>query len=360
MGQTTAARHAERGARFGERDGRERLLDFGSFEEEYAALDGGCALFDLSEHGLFAVTGEDRTRFLNGLLTNDVAALAPGSGCRACQLTRQSKVLSDLRICAGRDRFLIETEAGAEEEALSHLRRYKIADRVSFEPLSDTMPRLSLQGPRTSDVIASLLGREAVEELLGMAPYDHRAVRPEEPVLMVRVPRTGRSGVDLLAPASQRDALWGALIDAGAHPAGWLALEAGRIEAGLPRFGSDFGPENLFMEVGLPDAVSFTKGCYVGQEIVARVRSRGHVNRTIARLRVEGAASVGDPIRTGEGLIGRVTSATLSPKFGATLALGILRAEVARAPGTQCQVGEVEPFTPATVLEPPAQGARQP
>jgi folate-binding protein YgfZ len=360
MDQVQLERHQAGGARWGDREGRERLMDFGSFEEEYSALDGGCALFDLSDRGLFSVRGEDRVRFLNGLLTNDVARLSAGSGCHACQLNRQSKVLSDLRIYAFPERFLVETEPGFEMEALSHLRRYKIADRVEFEPLSDSSVRFSLQGPGTSRVLRSLLGTAAAEAASQMGPHDHLDVGEGGSVLLLRAPRTGREGVDLVAPANSGFGLWEDLRGAGAAPAGWLALEAGRIEAGLPRFGTDFGPENLFMEVGLTDAVSFDKGCYVGQEIVARVRSRGHVNKRLAVLTIEGDAAPGDLVRVGEAVVGRLTSASRSPRLGFTVALALLGRETAEAEGAPCQVGETEPFGRARVARRPVLPELQP
>jgi folate-binding protein YgfZ len=360
MHQVLWERHQAGGARLGEREGAARILEFGGFEEEYVALDCGCALFDLSDRGLFAVSGEDRTRFLNGLVTNDVAHLLPGSGCHACQLNRQSRILSDLRIYVRPERFLVETEPGVEVEALSHLRRYKIADRVDFEPLSDTTVRFSLQGPAAGQVLARVFGQAAADDVRSLPTHGHQLLKGPGEVTFFRVPRTGREGVDLLAPAGAGRSLWAALTDGGASPAGWLALEAGRIEAGLPRFGSDFGPENLFLEVGLDDAVSFDKGCYVGQEIVARVKSRGHVNRCLAGLIVEGDAAPGDRVRMGDETVGRVTSASPSPRLGRTVALALLRREVADAEGALCQVGEAEPYRPARVTRRPLLDALQP
>lgn len=360
MHQKLKERHETRGARFGEREGVERLLGFGPFEQEYSALDASCALFDLSDRGLFALSGEDRVRFLNGLVTNDVARLPVGTGCRACQLNRQSKVLSDLRIYACPDRFLVETDPGFEVEALSHLRRYKIADRVEFEPLSDTTVRYSLQGPAAGSVLARVLGGAAADSARTLPAYGHRQVEDWGGMVLLRVPRTGRPGVDLIAPEAGGRTLWDALVGAGASPAGWLTLEAGRIEAGLPRFGSDFGPENLLMEAGLADALSFEKGCYVGQEIVARVRSRGHVNRVITGLRVDGETAPGDPVRMGDATLGRITSCAPSPRLGRTVALALVRSDSSTPEGASCFVGEAEPYRRATLVGRPLLEGLQP
>lgn len=339
-------RHATKGARFGEAEGLERLLAYSGFDREYEALERGCALFDLSDRGLLEVTGEDRVRFLNNLLSNDVKALAPGHGCHAALLDRKSKVLALMTCLAFEGSVLLETEPGLQSKLSSLLGRYRIADRVGFAVRTGEWNLLSLQGPEAPALARNLFGVR-VEEIPpgGHAASSWRGV----PLQWLRLPRTARPGLDLLLPSGEGEAIWRLLEAEGAVPSGWDTLETARVEAGHPRYGADVTEEHLLAEANLPEAVSFSKGCYVGQEVVARIKSRGHVNRTRAGLLIEGPASPGDDVAVESQAASRLTSARHSPRLGRTVAFAYLKAELAGQIGAECRIRNGRDAFSATV-----------
>ena len=323
------------GARFGPLVAREELLDFGGPEREYEALRSAAVLLDLSDRGKLDVLGGDRARFLNGQVSNDVLALKPGEGCRAALLDRQSHVLAELRVYALEDRIEVDLDRCALDRTVQRLARYVLASDVQLRDRTAELGLFSIQGPLALAVAERLTGASAI----GLAEYGHLgAAFQRHPVRLRRSSRAGGLGVDILHPAGASLLLWRALVEAGAAPAGMTAVEAARIEAGIPRYGADVTECHLVQEAAYPDAVSFTKGCYTGQEVVARVRSRGHVNRLRCGLVVDGSALPGDEVRAEGQRIGEVTSSARSPRLEATVCQATLKARWAQTDGAAITV----------------------
>src|SRR5213594_2249056 len=232
---------------------------------EYAALREGAAVVDLGFRTLVRATGADRATFLQGMLTNDVASLVPGTGCAALLLTIQGRVTADVRVAA-----LVE--------ALENL---IIADDVELGEPGEPLAPIGVEGPGAARL---------VPDGARLAPYAHAVVTLAG--VAVRAQRASEvrgPGFVLHVPAARAAAVWDALAAAGARPCGMEALESRRVEVGVPRIGVDMDGATLALEVPVEDAISATKGCYLGQEVVARGTARGHVNRRLVGLRLEGA-----------------------------------------------------------------------
>ncbi len=313
--------HESRGGRFLPRFGRPRLAGFGPFEEEYAALETGAVLLDLSDHTKLLVSGPDRGSFLNGLVTQKILDLREGEGRPACFLDRRSRILAEVRILALEEGFLLEGEPGLETPLAERLRKFRLSSRVEVEQRGDTLAHLSLQGPAAGEILRGVLGTSGE----GLPLYGHaEAAFGGGPVRVAKLPRTGRPGFDLLLAPEAAPSLWRALCAEGATPAGWDLLETARTEAGLPRFGADLTEEILFSEARLPDHLSWDKGCYVGQEVVARVRTYGNLRRVRTGLLVNGPAEPGDAVRLNGKVAARLTTARFSPLLGRTCAFAYL------------------------------------
>ena len=313
--------HGERGAVFEGRDGAVRLTGYGPFDETYGAMEDGCALFDLSETARIELRGADRVRFLNGMVSNDLQALAPGGGCRACMLNRQSRILADLFVLATPDGLVLLAEPALGPAVAERIEKYRLGLDVEMSSNGPSEALFSLQGPAAPDVVKDVLGADVSE----LSPCGHiEAEKGAMRARVVRLPRTGRPGYDLIVPADLAGDAWRACLAHGAVPAGWDVLETGRVEAGLPRYGADLGEKVLFSEADVPDAVSYRKGCYVGQEIVARVRTYGQLKKRRRGLLVEGRAKAGDAVGDGGKDVAVLTSARFSPILQKTAAFAYL------------------------------------
>lgn len=306
--------HAAAGARFGERRGRPVVADYGDPAAEHAALLAGAGLVDLATRGVLEARGPApvRAKFLQGMLSNDVAGRAPGEGCRAAMLSARGAVHALVRALVEGDAVLLETDVDRLAPLQRELEHYRVAAPVRFAPRPVSV--LALAGP----------GAEAVLRRAGVAappaaPESHQAASLGGVAL--RVVRAGDlpgGGFVLHAPPEEARAAWEALVAAGARPAGADALDARRVETLRPWWGDDVTEESLLHETGLvAECVSFTKGCYVGQEIVARLEARGgHVNRALRGLRLAAPAAAGAPVTVGGQGVGRVTTAAVSPRLG--------------------------------------------
>ena len=303
---------------------------------EHRTLTEGCGLVDRAGRGRLALTGADRRAFLHGQVTNDVEGLEPGRGCYAALLTHKGKMLSDLRVLDLGDELLLSCERAGLQELFNMIRRYKLGSDVELHKRTLEMGELSLIGPDAR--------RIAVADGLGPAEHDSaRASIGGHPVVLAATD----VGVDVFCDAQHTDEVRAALVAAGAAEVGEAAAEVLRIEHGRPRFGLDLDDSVIPQEAGLNErAVSFTKGCYVGQETVARLFYRGKPNRRLRGLRLSAPVEPGTPLRLGEREVGRVTSAAVSPSFG-PIGLAIVRREA--APGDALQAGEAT----ATVAELP-------
>jgi folate-binding protein YgfZ len=282
-----------------------------------------CGLVDRSERGKLALSGSEAKAFLQGQVTNDVEGLEAGRGCYAAFLTHKGKMLGDLRVLDVGGELLLDTERVALQELFNMIRRFKLGRDVELHKRTLETALLSLVGPDARRVVGA---EDLVEE-----HANRRAEIGGVPVLLVATD----VGVDVFAPAEGKEAVIAAL---GVPAVGEDAAEVVRIESGRPRYGVDLDDSVMPQEAGLNErAVSFTKGCYVGQETVARLHYRGKPNRHLRGLRLSAPASRGDALFKGEKEVGRLGSVAVSPVHG-PIALAIVRREA--APGDTLAVGD--------------------
>jgi folate-binding protein YgfZ len=288
------------------------------------------ALRDLSARGLVRVTGEDRVRFLNGMLTADVAKQKTASAIPALQLDRKGHVLAELWVLAEPEALLLDVAPGLEAELTSVLEKHIIADDVTLASLSAELAQLGIEGPGAR---AAALARGLPAPAVGAL---ERVSVAGESVLVVGSGSLGDDGLRVIARRAYlptlRDAL--ALPELSAE-----AVEALRIEAAIAALGSDITPRNFPQEARLERAFSLSKGCYVGQEIVARIASRGAVNRLLVKLRTRELVAPGAEIRVADTAVGQVTSSAISRASG-PIALGYVKVAEAR-PGVEVAIGGV-------------------
>ncbi|HET9154254.1 MAG TPA: glycine cleavage T C-terminal barrel domain-containing protein [Solirubrobacterales bacterium] len=296
---------------------------------QYRQLREECGLLDRSQRGKLLVSGAEAAEYLQGQLTSDVEAIEPGDGAYAALLDRKGHLQGDMRVLRpgeGPD-LLLDTEPEALEAVRRHLGMYKIGREVDVVDVSAERAILSLIGPRAVEIAGSAALPENACEETTIAGTAVLAVGTAE-------------GIDLIFAAEARERVGDALLSAGAAEVSPEAVEILRIEAGRPRFGAEMGTETMPAEAGIVErAVSFTKGCYIGQETVARLHYKGKPNRHLRGLRLSGGrgAQPGDPVLLGEKEVGRLGSAGVSPAFG-PIGLAILRREA--EPGATVAVGE--------------------
>ena len=288
---------------------------------EYRALTEGCGLIDRSERGKLALTGTEARSFLAGQVTNDIVGLKDGHGCYAAFLTHKGKMLGDLRVLAVGDAeadLLLDTERSTLQALFDMVRRFKIGFDVELHKRTIQSGLLSLAGPRARE-LAGAAGLPEEEHAHRMGEIGGRRVR-----LIATY-----TGIDVLCDAADTDAVREALEQAGAVPVSEDATEIVRVERGRPRYGFDLDDTTIPQEAGLNErAVSFTKGCYVGQETVARLFYRGKPNRHLRGLRLSEPAPVGAELKLGERVVGRLSSSVVSPTHG-PIALALVRREAA-------------------------------
>jgi folate-binding protein YgfZ len=295
--------------------------------DAHRAMTEGCAVVDRSERGKLALTGPEAKDFMQGQVTNDVEGLEPGSGCYAAFLTHKGKMLGDLRILDAGGELLLDCERVALQDLFTMIRRYKLGRDVELHKRTLESGLLSLIGPDAR--------RVAGATDLPQEEHAHRAGRVGGAA--VRLIATDL-GVDVLCEAADTEPVAAALIAAGAVPAAEDAAEVRRVETGRPRYGIDLDDNVIPQEAGLNErAVSFEKGCYVGQETVARLHFRGKPNRHLRGLRLSGPAASGDALRLGEREVGRLGSVVASPRYG-PIALALVRREA--QPGDTVAVGD--------------------
>lgn len=347
--------HLEHGAYLGPEDGWELPLHYGDFAGETLAGRRAVGLIDLSHHGKLRISGADRVKFLNGLVTNDVAALRPGEGCWSAALTVKGRVLADFHLYARSDELLLECEAGWHSRLMQHFSSRVIREKVEFTGASEELGLLGLYGPKAPEVLAGFGAPDAASWPL----YAHRESRlGEASVPAARTDRLGGPGYELFVPRSGLEDAWTMLMEAGRDRGlrllGTKAYEALRIEAGCPRLGRDMDEETLATETRLDSALSSTKGCYLGQEVVARSTQRGHVRRHLVGLRIASklVPPRGTKIVVSGAEAGWITSSSWGASVAAPIALGYLRVEH-EAPGTIVELLVGEERVRATVTELP-------
>jgi folate-binding protein YgfZ len=315
--------------------------------DQYRALQESAGFLPRTDRGRLLLRGEDRKSYLQGLLSNDVASLSPGSSCYATLLTAQGRMISDMRVfelgdastpvtgsaSLGTGAILLDLEAAVTETVRAHLDMFVITEDVTVEDVTASLSQTGLYGPKAGEVLAAVKTR-GIEVLHALPGGD-----------------IGVEGIDLIVPSGAEAALLGALEGAGAVRISPDTAEVTRIEAGIPRFLVDMDTSTIPLEAGIEDrAISLTKGCYVGQEVIIRVlhRGGGRVAKKLVRLAVDAPdGGPGDLVYAGDREVGRITSAADSPKFGKRLALAYVHRNFLE-PGTALVVNGA----PAGVVAP--------
>ena len=305
--------------------------------EGYRALHEGAAVLRRTDRGRLLLRGEDRKSYLQGLLSNDIASLEPGASCYATLLTAQGRMISDMRVFELGDSVLLDLEVAVAPAVHAHLDMFVITEDVSVEDVTTSLAQVGLYGPRVDDVVATLPSAGVV------------------PLHVLRSEDIGVDGVDLIVHSGDEHALLDALGAAGAVTIDAATADVTRVEAGIPRFLVDMDTTTIPLEAGIEDrAISLTKGCYVGQEVIIRVlhRGGGRVAKKLVGLAMDGAAMSGDPVLAADREVGRVTSAVDSPALGRRLALAYVHRDFV-SPGTAVNVKTATGSTPAAVVELP-------
>ena len=290
------------------------------------------AWLDLSARGKIRVTGEDRARLLHAMTTQDVQSLTPGQGCYAFFLNAQGRILGDVNIFSREDSFLLDTEPETRQKLFDHIDRYIIADDVTLEDVTGEMSTLALEGPQSTAVL---------ERLGAPIPEADYATRTWNEAIVARVSSTGSSGFFVFLPPAKRLDLIAALAAAGVAEGTPDVARTVRIEHGKPRYGEEITERYLVQETAQLNAVSFSKGCYLGQEIVERVRSRAQIHRVLRRLTIDATEPppAGTKLKSGEADFAEIASAVYSPALGKVAALAYVRTQFAE-PGTEMRLGD--------------------
>jgi len=311
----------------------------------YEALRRSAAWMNLSVRGRIAVRGRDRARLLHNLTTNEIKKLAAGSGCYAFLLSPQGRIQADLILLAFDDHMLLDTEPELREKIVQHVRRYIVADQVELEDVTASTCAIALEGPDAAQVLEKAGGAVPGGDFQHL-PWGEAGAASQATV--ARMSLTGQPGFRVYAGASQADGIIRRLAEAGAQPATAEDTRLVRLENGRPRYGEDIRDTSLPQETGQMHAVSFSKGCYLGQEIVERIRAQGHVNRKLVQLHLHSAEPVAAGVKLTAGVAeaGEITSSAYSPALGKAVALGYVRASYA-APGQALAAGDI----PAVVME---------
>ena len=350
--------HAGFNARFGELSGAEVVSNYGDVLAEHAALREAAGVLDLSFRSRLCLLSADRKKFLNGQVTNDVNKLKIGEGCYAALITAKGKLQSDLNVFVLENEILLDFEPGLADAVKERLEKYVIAEDVQVVDVAPHYGLLSVQGPKSTAVVEALqLGVPLPPKTFSLAKVADATLGE---IYMTNLPRAGASGFDLFVPTNSLGAVADKLIagakNLGGRACGWEALEIARIEAGIPRFGVDMDETNLAPEAIEARAISYAKGCYIGQEVIARIRTYGQVAKSLRGLRLADDLKTlpvkGDKLFLGEKEIGYITSAIFSPAFKKNIALGYVRKE-ANQIGTELKLKTAAAESPVKIVELP-------
>jgi aminomethyltransferase len=289
-------------------------------QNSYRALRERAAWIDLSGRGKIRATGDDRVRLLHAMCTNNVENLQPGTGCYAFFLTAQGRILADLNLFYLPDYLLLDTEPDARQRVLEHLDKFIIADDVTLHDFTEATSTINLEGP-AAEAILSELGGSPARIPCSIVEWDQAQI--------AHWTYTGGPGYSLFIPAEEKQEFIEKLTSRGVPQATLETADVVRLEYGRPRYGVDFTDANIPQETQQMQAVHFSKGCYLGQEIVERVRSRGHVNRVLVSLAIDSETppARGMKVEADGKETGEITSAVVSPSTGKAIAFGIIRAE---------------------------------
>lgn len=298
-----------------------------SYQEHHAVRDS-VGVVDLSHRGRLRFTGSDRAAYLHRIISNDVEGLAVGEGNYATILTNRGKIIAGMKVCVFEESIDIETNAETTSILFQELDKYLIADDVTIEDLTERTGAVGVHGPKSAELLKDAYGFD-VRDL----PEYHSVVDEidGQRIVCVRANETGEIGYNLCTASESIERLWDTILTKGrafsAEPVGLTALNSLRIEAGIPRYGAELGDSIFPGEAELENAISYEKGCYIGQEIVARMKYRGHPNRLLRGFEIAGdiPPQNGDRLLDGDKEIGWITSATVSPTFGIPIAMGYVR-----------------------------------
>lgn len=354
--------HQSLGASFVDLNGFEAVKDLGDPAAEHRALTAACGFLDLSYRNRLVLLGADRQKLLNGQVTNNIKDLQPGTGCYAAMVSPKAKMLADIHVHALADELLLDLEPGLGAPTAERLDKFIVADDAQVIDAAPHYGLLSLQGPR------ALRAVEALGLFPSLPAAAYGSISVQDPTLgalyLMNLPRTGSKGFDIYVPIASlgavADKMLAAARDQGGQAAGWSALEVARIEAGIPRYGLDMDETTLPPEAGLADrAISYTKGCYSGQEVIARIRTYGQVSKSLRGMVLTGGTSSLPAPKTKlfkDGKeVGFLTSSTQSPIRGETIALGYVRREC-NGPGVVLKVGSGDSPVSATIVPLPFVG----
>lgn len=338
----------------GELAGHSVVLAYTTIAAEYDALRTRAALFDHSHRGRMRFTGDKAAEVLGGLVTNDVQALEPGHGQYAAALSAKGRVVADARIFRDAEGLLVDVPARAAPGFAEMVRKYVNPRLAKYRDAGGELRALGIHGAQARNVVAAITGGSAAG--LGTLPaYHHVSAEIEgAPVLVAHVPDLGVDGFELYAAAGQAERIRERALAEGAIAAGLHAWEVARVEAGRPEWGLDMDETTLAQEANLEalHAISYTKGCYIGQEVVARIHFRGHVNKHLRGLRVAGidAPPSGAELLDAAGaVVGDVRSSVVSPRLGG-IALGMVRREVEPGSSLVARLGATEARVDVTAL----------
>jgi len=298
----------------------------------YEALHDGAAWIELAGRGKIRVTGEDRARLLHAMTTNHIQQLQPGQGCYAFFLNAQGRILADANIFCLPESFLLDTEPETAAKLYEHIDRYVIADDVTLEDLTSSMTTIAVEGPRAPEMLRAIGAPEPAES--GIAAWGDRFV--------AGVTATGQPGAFVFAAMEDGDNVVAGLEAAGAVAASADDLRIVRLENGRARYGEDISERYIAQEANQPRALHFSKGCYLGQEIVERVRSRAQIHRVLMPLTIDTdrAPAAGTKLQAGGADRAEITSAAFSPRLGKVVALAYVRSELANA-GAELRLDDV-------------------
>jgi folate-binding protein YgfZ len=331
-------------------------------QDDYAAIRERVAIGAISPRGQLAVAGNERASYLQGLLTNDVLALVPGTGCYAAWLTPQGRMLTDMHVLESGGMILLDVPADQTAPTLERLEQFIFTEDVRVGSMADVLTGVWVHGPRAAEALERAL--EGAQGLRDWPIYRHAQLEFRgEPVSVARIDQIGVPGYCVFVEQTMRPLLIDALHDAGAVAVGSGALEAARIEEGYPVFGVDMTETTIPLEAGIQDrAISLSKGCYVGQEVIIRVlhRGGGRVAKKLVALRVglpEGSPNIQPRAKlfSGDREVGEITSAAESPRFG-PIALAYVHRDFV-APETRLEVATVDGRAPGTVTARPIPSA---
>jgi len=330
--------HQARGAILGTQNGFETVASYGSTEKEYLALTTACALIDLSHRSRICLLGPDREKFLHGQVTNEILRLRAGEGAYAALVTAKGKLQCDLFVYKLAEELLLDFEPGLASTITQRLEKYIIAEDVQIVDVAPHYGLLSLQGPTAADV----LGRAQLGSAIPEKPLSWvRVASPAGDLYVMNNARFGSRGFDLFAPVPDLPEVSSRLAQI-ATCVGQDASEMARIENAIPRFGVDMDESNLAPEALGEGAISYAKGCYIGQEVIARIRTYGQVARALRLIRLpselQSLPARGEKLFKDGREAGYITSSAFSPKHGSMVALGYVRKE-ANAPGEKIQLG---------------------